>query len=224
LTSAKGPDLAEAILLGGLMADERIQQPKKRARTGSLRVVEGRTGFPDSRVREALDSTEALGELCDYYAPRIYSFVLKRVGRVEDAEDLTSVVFEKVILKLDSFDEAKASFSTWIYRIALNCVTDFYRSRSRKRETCLEDAAVTDRQDRISDLERMDLHIALLDLMEQLPAKYKEAVTLRYFADMRVLEVAQTLGITESAASKRILRGLEELRMRSAGGPLEELL
>ncbi len=189
-----------------------------------MRVVEGRAGFPDSRVSEALDSTEALEELCGHYAPRIYSFILKRVGRVEDAEDLTSVVFEKVILKLDTFDESKASFSTWIYRIAMNCVTDFYRSRSRKKEAPLEDGDVAGRREGISDLERMDLHIALLDLLEQLPAKYREAVTLRYFADMRVGEVAETLGITESAASKRVLRGLEELRSRSRGGPLEELL
>lgn len=75
-----------------------------------------------------------------------------------------------------------------------------------------------------SGLERVDLHIALLDLLQQLPAKYREAIALRYFARMRVLEVARALDITESAASKRILRGLEELRGLSRGGPLEEML
>ena len=204
------------------MVNGRIQQPRKRTR--ALRVVPGQAGFVDSLAAEALASPEALEELCDHYAPRIYSYVLKRVGRVQDAEDLTSLVFEKVIGNLGSFDKSRASFSTWIYRIATNCITDYYRSRGRRKEDPIEDEAPGGVAAADSDLERMELHVALLDLLQQLPAKYRDAIALRYFAQMRVLEVARALNITESAASKRILRGLDELRALSRGGPLEELL
>lgn len=204
------------------MANGRIQEPGKRTR--ALRVVPPRAGSVDSLAAEALTSPEALEELCGKYAPRMYSYVLKRVGGVQDAEDVTSLVFEKVIGNLGSFDESRASFSTWIYRIATNCITDYYRSRGRRKEAPIEDELTGGVAAAGSDLERVDLHIALLDLLQQLPAKYREAIALRYFAQMRVLEVARTLNITESAASKRILRGLEELRVLSRGGPLEELL
>ena len=60
---------------------------------------------------------------------------MKRVGNVQDAEDITSIVFEKVVSNLASFDESRASFTTWIYRIAMNSVTDFYRSRGRRKES-----------------------------------------------------------------------------------------
>lgn len=205
------------------MGDGRIHQQRNKSR--ALKVIPGQAqASPDGLVGDALTSPEALEELCDYYIPRIYNFVLRRVGTIEDAEDITSIVFEKVILNLRSFDESRAAFSTWIYRIAMNCVTDFYRSKGRKRESSLDGEAVSGRPAGDSGLQDADLHIALLDLLRQLAPRYREAVALRYFAGMRVQEVAETLGISESAASKRILRGLDELRRLSMGGPLEELM
>lgn len=204
--------------VGDLLEQGRIKQPGKRP---GFTVISGEGGT-EALVAEALDSPEALEELCAAYMPRIYNYVLKRVGAVQDAEDVTATVFEKMVVNLASFDPEKASFSTWIYRIATNCVTDYYRSRGRRRETALEDATMPDAWE--SGFDRRDLYLGLLDLMRRLPPKYREALALRYFANMRVQEVAETLGITESAASKRVLRGLEELRRIARGGPLEELM
>lgn len=200
------------------MEQGRIQQPGKRP---GLRIVRGEGGV-EALVAEALESREALEELCGLYMTRIYNYVLKRVGMVQDAEDVTATVFEKVVVNLTSFNPAKASFSTWIYRIATNCVTDHYRSRGRRRESALEDESMPDQWE--AGFERKDLYLGLLELLRKLPPKYREALALRYFANMRVQEVAETLGITESAASKRVLRGLEELRRVAGGGPLEELM
>jgi RNA polymerase sigma-70 factor (ECF subfamily) len=203
------------------MPDGRIQ-PKKGA--GVLRVVDGQGSLPESLVREAATSADALELLCDHYIPKIYNFILKRVGSVPDAEDITSIVFEKVVVNLGSFDETRASFTTWIYKIAANSVTDFYRSKGRRKESSLDDDAAGAVADEGDELERADLYMVLIDLMKKLPPKYAEALSMRYFAGMRVQEVAATLGITESAASKRILRGLEGLRQLAEGGPLDRLI
>lgn len=196
-------------------------QPRKNA--NRLRVIEGQAGVPPELVRDALVTPEALERLCDHYVPKIYNFILKRVGGVQDAEDITSIVFEKVIVNLETFDESRASFTTWIYRIATNSVTDFYRSKGRRRESSLDDEPAGEAFRAEDDLERADVYMVLLELMKQLPAKYQEAVSLRYFMGLRVQEVAETLGITESAASKRILRGLDELKRLTEGGPLDSL-
>lgn len=208
--------------VGDLLGSRRINQPEKR--TGRLVMVSGDRGSVEALVREAVTSPEALERLCDLYVPKIYGYVLKRVGKVEDAEDVTSVVFEKVLLNIETFDEGKASFSTWIYRIALNCITDFYRSRGRKKEDAIDDVAFHAKASTGDGLERLDLQMFVIELVRQLPIKYQEAVTLRYFGDMRVLEVAETLGISETAASKRILRGLDQMKRMAAGGPLEDML
>ena len=203
------------------MPDGRIQ-PKKG--TGLLRVVDGQGSLPESLVREAATSADALEQLCDHYIPKIYNFILKRVGSVPDAEDITSIVFEKVVVNLGSFEETRASFTTWIYKIAANSVTDFYRSKGRRKESSLDEEAAGAVAGEGDELERADLYMVLIDLMKKLPPKYAEALSMRYFAGMRVQEVAVTLGITESAASKRILRGLEGLRQLAEGGPLDRLI
>ena len=169
-------------------------------------------------------SADALEKLCDHYIAKIYNFILKRVGNVQDAEDITSIVFEKVVSNLASFDESRASFTTWIYRIAMNSVTDFYRSRGRRKESPLDDVSPGLVAGAGDELDRADQYMALVGLMKKLPAKYAEALSMRYFAGMRVQEVAEFLGITESAASKRILRGLDGLKQLAEGGPLDSLI
>ncbi|MFH1150094.1 MAG: sigma-70 family RNA polymerase sigma factor [Actinomycetota bacterium] len=203
------------------MVDERIEKANRRR--GRLRVVDGTTPS-DALVVDALDNPEALEELCDHYAPRIHRFILKRVGNVHDAEDLTSIVFEKVLVNLDSYDSTRASFSTWIYRITLNCITDHYRRRGRRKETSLEEHVAGAVPVGDCGLEVLERQRVLLDLMDRLPPKYQQALALRYFAGMRVSEVAETLGITETAASKRVLRGLDELRGIASGSLLDEYL
>jgi RNA polymerase sigma-70 factor (ECF subfamily) len=208
--------------MGDSLPDGRIEKQEERKRR--LVVIPGKCEPEEALVREAVTSPDALEELCDLYVPRIYNFVLKRVGKVQDAEDITSTVFEKVLLNLESFDSGKASFSTWIYRITINSVTDYYRGRARRRETSLEDSGFEMLPGGDSGVERLGRYLAVLDLLDGLPSKYQEALTLRYFGSLKVLEVAEVLGISETAASKRILRGLEELRRVALTGVLEGLL
>ncbi|MDD5748652.1 MAG: RNA polymerase sigma factor [Actinomycetota bacterium] len=171
-------------------------------------------------ARDAAKNPDALEKLCDLYIDRIYGFILKRVGSVEDAEDITSLVFEKVTANLDTFDNKKASFTTWIYRIALNCVIDFSRSRGRRKEEPVEEMGESVGDVEVDFSDWVDSSVYLVQLMRNLPRKYEEALALRYFASMKVSEVAQVLGISETAASKRILRGLEKLRKLAEGKPI----
>ena len=55
----------------------------------------------------------------DYHS-KVCGYIQSRVNSVQDAEDIAADVFLKVYEKLESFDESKASFSTWIYTITRN--------------------------------------------------------------------------------------------------------
>lgn len=200
----------------------RIKEPEKENK-GDARFQEDKAR-ESLLVSEAVSSPEALEELCDLYIPKIYGYVLKRVGKVPEAEDITSTVFEKVLVNLRSFDGNKASFSTWIYRIAMNCITDYYRVRGRKKELSIEDDPSSRALTADSGLERLDTYMVLVEMLRELPSKYQEALTLRYFGGMSVLEVAEVLDISETAASKRILRGLDRLRKKADGGPIQEMI
>ena len=78
-----------------------------------------------ARAKEG--EAEAFGLLYDFYMPRIYRFVLFKVGRREEAEDLTQGVFLKAWEHVEAYESRGYPFSSWLYRIARNTVTDHHR-------------------------------------------------------------------------------------------------
>src|SRR3990167_9293693 len=66
--------------------------------------------------------TVAFGVLYDYYIDKIYRFVYYKTFVKEVAEDITSDVFHKALVKINSFDSSKGVFSAWLYRIARNAL------------------------------------------------------------------------------------------------------
>ena len=71
-------------------------------------------------------------KLYDEYFDEIFNYLLKRVIRVEVAEDLTSTVFMKVLKNAKKYNPKKGSEKTWLYSIAQNTLYDFFR---KKKET-----------------------------------------------------------------------------------------
>lgn len=65
------------------------------------------------------------------YHNKVYAYAISHVRSREDAEDIVSEVFLKVYEKPDTYDESKASMSTWIYQMTKNKVID-YRTSGRK--------------------------------------------------------------------------------------------
>lgn len=82
---------------------------------------------------------EAFGRLYDSYAERIYRFHFSRTANRELAEDMTSETFRKALEHLSDFKERRGSFTSWIYTIARNTLTDHWRTV--KADAPLEEAA-----------------------------------------------------------------------------------
>jgi len=71
---------------------------------------------------------ESFGKLYDLYMPRIFRFIVLKVGTRQDAEDLTQQVFVNAWRHIHSFEFQGFPFSSWLYRIASNAVIDHYRT------------------------------------------------------------------------------------------------
>ena len=71
----------------------------------------------------------AFGSLYDHYQPRIYRFVAIKVGRREEAEDLTHQVFLNAWQNIGNYKDLGHPFSSWLYKIARNQIADYYRAR-----------------------------------------------------------------------------------------------
>ena len=70
---------------------------------------------------------EIFARLYAEYLPKVYRFVRYRIEDEATAEDLTSVVFEKALVKFHAYESQRASFSTWVFTIARNTVIDHFR-------------------------------------------------------------------------------------------------
>ena len=90
------------------------------------------------------------------YDRKVMGYIRPRINNPSDAEELHSAVFMKVFEKFSSFDQTKASISTWIYTIARNTLIDFFRTRKVMDELGDEDIVEEDAFQGILDEETLE--------------------------------------------------------------------
>lgn len=172
-------------------------------------------------VERARRDPEAFGKLYDQYYSQIFGYVLKRVANVEVAQDVTSEAFFKALTNLGRFRWQNISFSFWLYRIATNQVTDYFR-KSKHEVFSLEEISdpITDSNPSIEtevleaeeELKKHEDFLMLHQSITKLPIKYQEVIALRYFENKQIKEITQILGKREGTIKSWLHRSLEKLR------------
>lgn len=154
---------------------------------------------------------DSFGELYDHYVKPIYRFIYFKTHHKETAEDLTSVTFMKALDNIQKFDAKKASFKTWLYRIARNNVIDHYRTN--KSVSDLEDAwGVSDKEDIGRDTD-MKMKIESVEkYMEKLKPEQRELILLRVWGGHSFKEIAEVMGKSEGACKVMFRRVMGKLR------------
>ncbi len=152
-------------------------------------------------------------EIYTKYRDKVFGYVKNHVNSIEDAEDITSDVFVKIYSKIDTYDESKASLSTWIYSMTSNTVIDFYRTNhvhSEIPEDLTDDKSTV--EDEILNNESLEL---LADALTKLPQEQMDIIVLRYYKGLTLQEVAAKMNLSY---------GVTKLRHREALGRLRDLL
>ncbi len=145
--------------------------------------------------------------------PRIYNYFRYRVGDGPEAEDLTSITFEKAWRARDRYRKDLAGFGTWLFAIAKNVAIDPRRARRDLRP--LDDAehvsaGRTPEDDAVhgSDVAR------LTSLLETLGDRERELVALKYGAGLTNRAIARQTGLSESNVGTILHRTVVGLRAR----------
>jgi RNA polymerase sigma-70 factor (ECF subfamily) len=137
----------------------------------------------------------ALAELYNLYFPRVYRYILARMGNPYDAEDLTEEVFLRVLDAIKRFQWREAPFSAWLFRIAHNAVVSQRRKEgARGRSWPLSEALPVDSQ---GPEEMVENQLALNEIMraaETLPEAQRRVISLRFAAGLSVAETARSMG------------------------------
>lgn len=150
--------------------------------------------------------TEAYALLVTKYQSKIYSIFIRSIQSQAVAAELAQDVFLKAFEKLEQFSHEQ-KFSSWLNAIAINVLRDYWRKDGRKSSLTEElnlDHAFCD-----SEVETHILNGSIMQVVQQLPALYREALLLRFRDDLSIKEVAYSLGIGVSAAKMRLKRGIE---------------
>jgi RNA polymerase sigma factor (sigma-70 family) len=171
---------------------------------------EGDEGF-DPKAQSV--ETRSFTELYDEYFDRINRYLRCRVNNVWDADDLTTVVFLKALEKFTQFDR-RNSFASWIFRIAQNTFIDFLR---KKREIPLDTGEwLTEADDDSWQPEKTFLNMEQIQFLHhqlgQLSQDQRDVLSLRYFGELKVNQVAEVLGKSESCIKMISRRGLHKLQ------------
>ena len=149
-------------------------------------------------------------QLYEEHAGPLLGFLVYRTGNRATAEEVLADTFERVLRSHSRFDRRKSSEKTWIYSIALNRLRDLHR-RSEAEERALRKSEAG-APEAVADIDRFEERSTVAEALGQLDEMEREAVSLRYGADLTVAEVAETLGVKVSTAEGRIYRGLRNLK------------
>ena len=174
-------------------------------------------------ARSRIDAS-AFGELYDYYLPRIFGFVIRRVGDRSVAEDLTAMTFERALgaVRRDGF--RNDAFGGWLYRVAANAVVDHVRRGRRTiplgmraSDAWPEDAGTNGVAEPGDDaaaaafaatLDRDLLRRALL----RLPDNHRQVIVLKYFDGLELDELCGALGCSRPTFAVKLHRALRALK------------
>ena len=141
--------------------------------------------------------------LVNLYADMILRISYQYLKQTCDAEDICQTVFLKYLsheMTFDSVEHEKA----WIIRTTINACKDHLKSAWFRRTAALDDAA------QIAAPEVPDTW--LLDAMKGLPENYRLSLYLYYYEEYSAREIAQVMGVSESAVGQYLARGRRKLR------------
>src|SRR5688500_2565851 len=148
--------------------------------------------------------------LYDAEAQGLYAFLAYRTGDRSLAEDLLADAFERALRSRGRFDRRRGSQKTWLYAIALNVLRDHAR-RAAAEGRALERAGGPERTGD-AELAQVEHRDTVQRALATLSAEEREAVALRFGADLTVPEMARVLGEPLTTVEGRVYRALRKLR------------
>lgn len=164
-------------------------------------------------------SQGAMEVLVKRYYRDIFSYVYRNTGEYHLSYDITQEIFEKMMKSIKRYHES-GRFKNWLYKIAVNSCTDYFRSSFYKKTMDTEslDDEVSD-DSNVWDLfsrnaEREKIKRAVLEL----PEYQRNALILRFYHDMKVKDIAEATGCSEGTVKSRLRQGMEKLRKVLGGG------
>lgn len=164
---------------------------------------------------------EALNTLISYYWQPVYRLIYNKLGNEDDAKELTQDTFMRALRALPQYKVLDVPFKSYLARIAINLVTDFWRKNGRTPQI----VTITEYQEAIPDIRdnpeecilRLENQEQIANLVESLPEEQRQAVKLRVILGLSIRDAAMQMNKSESAIKMLQQRALKNLRTMCLG-------
>lgn len=148
-------------------------------------------------------------DIWERFSEDLGRFIHRRIANEQDAEDVLQDVFLKIHANINTLHNEEF-VAPWIYRIARNTITDYYRSIKPTVE--LPETIQTETDNGDDEEVISQLATGLNELINELPEIYRQPLVLSEIEGMKQAEVAVHLGLSHSGAKSRIQRGRAMLK------------
>lgn len=138
-------------------------------------------------------------DIYEQFYKKVFNYVNSKVNNFSIAEEITSDVFLKVCEKLDTYDESKASLSTWIYTITRNKLIDYYRTRKVHEEI---DEQIPDKVSVEEEVIRKDELERLAVALEKLDDRERTVIVEYYYTGKKLKDIANEIGVSYTYVKK----------------------
>ncbi len=157
---------------------------------------------------------QAFAALVDRYKHMVYTLAMKIVKHTEEAEEISQDVFLKVFQVLNTF-KGDSKFSTWLYKIAYYRSLDYIKKQKRQLNTSSIDSEIEYHLPSIEGVldqfEVQERKQAIKRAIDKLPEADAVVITLHYFEELSLKEIAEVMNMEANTVKVRLFRSRKRL-------------
>jgi RNA polymerase sigma factor (sigma-70 family) len=152
------------------------------------------------------NNKSAANELVSMYYKEIYTYVYKQTLDKELSMDLNQEIFISMLKSINTFDEKKSSFKTWLYKIATYKIVDYYRSKYYKHNNVsipIEDVEIHDEEDISVIIEYRNDGEKVMNIIKEFDSLNQQIFRLKVFGEYTFQEISKILQMPESTTKTK---------------------
>lgn len=159
---------------------------------------------------------EGQTEMVGRYAERVFAIIVKLVPDVMDAQELTQDAFMRAFDRIDSYDSRRAALSTWLCCIAYRMTLDFLKRRRAVIVPMEDSDDFSDEEIELSTGREQQIQ-RLEEILDELADDERMLLTLYYYDDRPLAEIAYIMGTDAKALANRLYRLRKKLCQKLKG-------
>jgi len=174
-------------------------------------------------IREAKTNSGSFAKLYDFYYPKILGYAFRRTLDIDLAKDITSETFLKAYVNIATFKWKGIAFSSWLFKIATNEMNMLHRKKRSSFASIPKvkaamfdqddgDALEKEKEELERQLKQSTEFIRVQQKLQLLPVKYQEVISLRFFEEKSIKEIAEILACKEGTVKSLLARGIRKLK------------